>query len=251
MKKFVVFSAPRSGTTWVVDMLNSQPAITAYSELFLDTSNPRVGHWGGELEVSWNSYFEQSELKLKHLFRPYVVYRYLDEVFSSRKAEALGFKLIYRQFLRCPEMLVYMLVNRVSIVHLIRRNFLDNLLSREMLQIRNLYHSHEDVEQVQVRLDTSSILKKLRNNDRQVTWAGRIFSRLGLPYVEVSYEDLLSDEKNFNVISDFLGVEFEQQELSSRLRKLNKGSHREIIANYEEVKKALEGTKYDQLLDRR
>ena len=50
MVKFVMLTTQRSGSTWVIDMLNSHPRVVAYSELFLETSKERPV-WGGAKDV--------------------------------------------------------------------------------------------------------------------------------------------------------------------------------------------------------
>ena len=42
---FVVFTSPRTGSSWLIDLLDSHPRIAAYAELFLpgDRSTPDYG----------------------------------------------------------------------------------------------------------------------------------------------------------------------------------------------------------------
>jgi LPS sulfotransferase NodH len=43
--RFIVLSTQRSGSTWVIDTLNSHPMVTCYSEVFLQdgSGKPRFG----------------------------------------------------------------------------------------------------------------------------------------------------------------------------------------------------------------
>ena len=69
------------------------------------------------------------------------------------------------------------------------------------------------------------------------------FKRVGIPYTEVIYEDLVgNEEQGFDELFRFLGVE--PAPVSSSLQKVNPTSHEELIENYGEVREALEGTKF-------
>ena len=70
----------------------------------------------------------------------------------------------------------------------------------------------------------------------------------GLPYREVGYEELRSEPAKFDEVLKFLGIQPGRYELKTPLKKLNTGSHRELIKNYDAVKLVLENTVYADLL---
>jgi len=81
---------------------------------------------------------------------------YLDDIYASgeKTVRSIGFKLMYgqlRQHLFC--LLPYLLIKRVAVIHLLRLNFPDVVLSEEAVRIRNTTHAREEVHQVQMALD--------------------------------------------------------------------------------------------------
>ena len=247
MTNFVVLSTQRSGSTWVVDMLTSNPRVIAYSELFMHggEGTPR---WGQEQDLPyWQTYSRD-----KHrVAKPYWLWHYLGEAFEERPdVDAVGFKLMYSQLTRISRPLLPMLwLKRVRIIHLIRRNALDVVLSKEAGAAREgRLHARdgEDVEAVRLNLDTDTLLRRMTLHERAIAGARVRFKKVGLPYTEVVYEDLAADESGFAELFEFLGVE--PAPVTSSLQKLNPSSHEELIENYGEVREALAETEFAGLL---
>ena len=136
-------------------------------------------------------------------------------------------------------------LKRVRIIHLIRRNALDVVLSKEAgAARRGRLHARdgEDVEQVRLNLDTDTLLRRMTLHERAIAGARVRFKRVGLPYTEVVYEDLAADDSGFASLFEFLDVE--PAPVSSSLQKLNPTSHEELIENYGEVRDALAETEF-------
>jgi LPS sulfotransferase NodH len=244
--KFVVLSTQRSGSTWVVDMLNSHPRVVAYSELFMHGGEGRP-KWGTEQDLLyWQTFI--AEKGGGRLARQYWLWHYLGRAFAARPGiDAVGFKLMYSQLTRISKPLMPALwVKRARIIHLIRRNALDVVLSKEAGGARHgVLHARDGqaVESVRVRLSTEDLLKRMTAHDRAVAGARVRFKRVGVPYQEVVYEDLVEDEQaGFDGLFRFLEVE--PQPVSSSLQKVNPTAHEELIENYGEVRDALEGTPF-------
>jgi LPS sulfotransferase NodH len=244
---FVVLSTQRSGSTWVVDMLTSNPRVIAYSELFMH-GGEGTPQWGQEQDLPyWQTYSRD-----KHrVAKPYWLWHYLGEAFEERPdVDAVGFKLMYSQLTRISRPLMPMLwLKRVRIIHLIRRNALDVVLSKEAGAAREgKLHARDgdDVEAVRLNLDTDSLLRRMTLHERAIAGARVRFKKVGLPYTEVVYEDLAADESGFASLFEFLGVE--SAPVNSSLQKLNPSSHEELIENYGEVRDALAETEFAGLL---
>jgi LPS sulfotransferase NodH len=244
---FVVLSTQRSGSTWVVDMLESHPRVVAYSELFMHGGKGKP-KWGGEKDLPyWQTYASGRS----RVTKPYLLWRYLDQAFRERDGiDAIGFKLMYSQLTRISRPLMPMLwLKRVRIIHLVRRNALDVVLSKEAGAARGgRLHARDgnDVEEVRLNLDTQTLLRRMTLHERAVAGARVRFKKVGLPYTEVVYEDLAEDESGFAQLFEFLGVD--PAPVSSSLQKLNPTSHEELIENYGEVRAALDGTEFAPLL---
>jgi LPS sulfotransferase NodH len=246
---FVVLSTQRSGSTWVVDMLTSHPRVVAYSELFMHGGEGKP-RWGQEQDLLyWQTYARDKGGG--RLARPYWLWHYLGEAFRERPGiDAVGFKLMYSQLTRISKPLMPALwLKRVRIIHLIRRNVLDVVLSKEAGAARGgKLHARDGnhVERVRLRLDTEKLIRRMTLHERAIAGARVRFKRVGLPYREVVYEDLAADESRFAPLFEFLGVE--PAPVSSSLQKLNPSAHEELIENYGEVRDALAGTQYEPLL---
>ena len=247
MTNFVVLSTQRSGSTWVVDMLTSNPRVVAYSELFMHGGEGKP-KWGQEQDLPyWQTYSRDK----RRLAKPYWLWHYLGEAYRERPGiDAVGFKLMYSQLTRISRPLMPALwLKRVRIIHLIRRNALDVVLSKEAGAARQgRLHAREgeQVERVRVRLETDELMRRMTLHEREVAGARVRFKRVGLPYREVVYEDLAADESGFAELFEFLEVE--PAPVSSSLQKLNPSAHEELIENYGEVQAALADTEYDELL---
>ena len=245
MTNFVVLSTQRSGSTWVVDMLTSHPRVVAYSELFMH-GGEGTPKWGKEKDLPYWQTYSRGKTGGR-LARPYWLWKYLGEAFQERpEIDAIGFKLMYSQLTRISRPLMPALwLKRVRIIHLIRRNALDVVLSKEAGAARQgKLHARngDEVEQVRLNLDTQSLLRRMTLHARAIAGARVRFKRVGLPYTEVVYEDLAANENGFTELFEFLGVE--PAPVTSSLQKLNPTAHEELIENYGEVREALEGTEF-------
>ncbi|MDY7038162.1 MAG: sulfotransferase [Thermodesulfobacteriota bacterium] len=251
-KKFIILTTQRTGSTWLVDMLNSHPEIITFSELFLENAWRDNPTWAGERHILMRkAYFRKNKGMLKRL-RPFSSFKYLQYVYSLKdSANAIGFKLMYNQLWHFPEILLYLHFNRIYIVHLIRSNLLDVIVSKRAAFIRHSCHSFDKVAQVRVTLDTFNLVKILKWSDRKIGFAKRLFASSRLPYLEVEYEELRSKPSKLHDLLRFVGVNPQNHKLKTSLKKLNRGSHMEIIANYERVRRTLKHTKYYPLLDQR
>jgi LPS sulfotransferase NodH len=240
---FVVLTTQRSGSTWVVDMLTSHPRVVAYSELFMHggEGTPR---WGGEKDLPYWQTYSRGKSRLA---RPYSLWKYLGHAFHERPGiDAIGFKLMYSQLTRISRPLMPALwLKRVRIIHLVRQNALDVVLSKEAGAARQgRLHARdgEAVETVRLRLETDDLLRRMTLHERAIAGARVRFKRVGLPYAEVVYEDLARDETGFARLFEFLGVE--PAPVTSALQKLNPTAHEELIENYGEVREALADTEF-------
>ena len=159
--KFVVLSTQRSGSTWVVDMLNSHPRVLAQSELFMHGGE---GHpqWGGDRDLLyWQTFI--ADKGGGRLVRPYWLWHYLGRAFAARPGiDAVGFKLMYSQLTRISKPLMPALwLKRARIIHLMRRNALDVVLSKEAGARRaacSMHATGKTVEAVRLRLDPDDLL---------------------------------------------------------------------------------------------
>lgn len=244
--KFVVLTTNRSGSTWLMSLLNSLPHVTAQGELFL----PRLRN----PERRWDSDFARPrfvETKFEGLaFRPFSVFLYLNDLYSF--AGVIGFKLMYAQLGLYPEILGYLIWHGVRVVHLVRRNLLDVVLSyavKAKLGQAHLLSGQSLPDDLRVELDTKNLLKRLEWLRKQQNLARFLLRWCRLHHLEVVYEDLLNDQNHFRLILDFLSINSEIYTPHSALVKIRQQGHRETIKNYEQVKEVLANSRFARLLE--
>jgi LPS sulfotransferase NodH len=242
--RFIVLSTQRTGSTWVIDMLNSHPRVVAYAELFMHDAEGRP-KWGGETDlVFWRTFLEEKGRPGSRLARAYWLWRYLSRVYARRRGvDAAGFKLMYSQLGVSRPLVPALVARRVRVIHLIRRNVLDVLVSRHAAAARGALHARSEVGAVRVHVPTEDLVERIEEHERSVDAARARFARLRLPWREVAYEELVAaPDEHFAALFAFLGTD--PLPPSSRLTKLNPSSHEQLIENYDEVRDALARTPY-------
>jgi LPS sulfotransferase NodH len=241
---FVILTSPRSGSTWLVSLLNQMQDTTTFGELFL----PRKHSSKWDAEFAYPRFVEVRPPDGQT--RPAEVFKYLDALY--RKPGAVGFKLMYSHLRRYPELLAYFLIHRVRVVHLLRKNPLDLLISRALkrkLQQAHRLANEPPVEGLQIELNTETLIKKLQIKQRKIKRAQMLLRFSGLHSIEIGYEDLQKDPSVFQELCRFLLIETDRVMPESRFPKVRRGSQGQVIKNYSEVKKVLEGTHFLSYLE--
>lgn len=229
-----------------MSMLNSLPQVTGQGELFLP--RPRVSdrRWDSDFAIPRFIETESDSLKI----RPLSVFSYLDALY--RTSGSVGFKLMYAQLARYPEILAYFIRHRTNVVHLVRQNHLDVEISyavKAKIGRAHLLSGQPSPQAMHVELETQNLVARLERLQQKQQIARKILSWSKLPHLEVAYEDLLRDQAHFRIIWDFLSIEPQQAIPEAKLVKIRRGEQHETITNYDEVKNLLAYTKYAGLLE--
>ena len=235
---FIVFASPRSGSSWLVDLLDSHPRIAAYAELFLpgDRTTPDYGRKDlPRFEATVTPRFRVSLVPAR--------LSYLRRLYGARPdIDAVGFKLMYRH----PEvhrgLLPYLAARRTRVVHLVRENALEQVVSWETSVARGRFRAHvgEEVSTSAIAIDPGALLARLDKLQRDVARARRTLARWRLPTLDLSYERLReSPGAELARVAGFLEVEPRDWEPRSSLLRLNPASVRDLIENINEVEPAL------------
>lgn len=243
---FVVFTTQRNGSTWVMSVLNAYEGVTAQGELFLPRPRSPERRWDSDF-----AYPRYVESKARHgRVRPRSVFHYLDAFFAQ--GEHVGFKLMYSQLRAYPEILLYLLRRRVRVVHLVRENHLDVLISfalKRQIGKAHVLDAKDRPREPAVELPVNSLLRELRWLQLKHDTARRLLRASRLPHLEVTYEELVRDPRRFDDVLEFLGVSADGREPRSHILKTRLGGQREVVANYEEVARVLAGTRFAGLLE--
>jgi len=248
---FVVFTTPRSGSSWLIDLLDSHPRIAAYAELFIvrDRTPPDYG----SRDVPR---FEATLDELRGNGRATLLarrMRYLSRLFDRRPGvRAVGFKLMYLQASAHTGLVPYLAARRARVVHLVRANALEQIVSYEAAVARNLFRARrgDAVPEVTVRLDAPALPARLENMESEVVHARRTLARYRLPALEIVYERLAeATEGELARVVSFLGVEPVNWQTASPLVGASRVPRAELIENIDEVAAALAGTRFAWMLD--
>ena len=247
---FVVLTFPRSGSTWLLNMLDSHPQIAAYDELFLggEGVQPRA-----EDQLDFASYLERVPQPTRRFRVPHRI-AYLRSVYRERPGiGAVGFKLVYGQVAANPGLLQYFAVRRVRAIHLVRANLLDAVISYEVARETGVFHRRRgEITPVgTVRLDADAIRERLG----YMEWAvarGRIWlERFRLPRVEVAYEELVGRrDETLGTLLRFLDVDARLDSLDSEFERVRGGTTLDLVENADEVRASLSGTRFEWMLGR-
>jgi len=244
--RFIVLTTNRSGSEWLISTLNSLPNVTAQGELFLPRTRVKERRWD-----SSHARPRFIETKPEGLpFRPFSVFSYLDSLY--RIPGTVGFKLMYAQLGKYPEILVYLIRHRIRVLHLVRRNHLDVLLSyavKAKIGQAHLLLGQSAPDDIHVELDTENLIGKLEWLKRKQSIARKLLLWCRLPHVEIAYEELFHDQANFGRILNFLCIDPQENIPRSTLVKIRTEGHREVILNYDKVKETLAGSKFASLLE--
>lgn len=251
---FVIFATQRTGSNWLMGMLDAHPAIAAYDELLLAGASGS-GYWGRTDLEFFEPYYVRHRKHDNRLARALWSFRYLNKLYSRRGgAEATGIKLMYDQLWKNPWVLIYIMRHRLRVVHLVRINLLDIILSAETARARKQFHAWEghNVETPIVNIDPETILSTLKTIEFRVRVARWMLTLLPINRIEISYEQLMADPSLIDDIFTFLGVSVQpgSPTPASKFKKLNTTRKSDLIDNYAEVERVLRGTRFECFLDR-
>lgn len=240
--KFVILTTQRSGSYWLVNTLDNIPTVTCFGELFI--GKPSI-YKRGKTQIP-NFLHERPQLKGP---RPVAIFRYLDRVLST--SSTTGFKLMYSQLRSSPELFAYLVARNIPIIHLIRRNILNSILSKLVAKETGQFH-YKLGETIPTEnpmwVDPAKLVWEIRRTDQRIRMMQLGLSLLRLKHVEAIYEDLVAEKNNFKPIWDFLHVDFIKNPPIWQTVKSRKKAASETILNFSEVSQAVAEAGYAHLL---
>jgi LPS sulfotransferase NodH len=241
--KFCIITTQRSGSTWLKELLSSHPDIIVLPELFLTRKPNNV--WKNVRMLSFYE-FQRSHFAI----RPWNTFNYLNNLNNyPDRHKAIGFKIMYNQIVSYPEVLLKLIGDKFKIIHLVRENHLDKILSQVKAKTTNIVHARSEVEIAPVYLETKFLLNQIYFQENFVqffNWLLKIIPNLLLC---VTYESLYQNrDMVLQQIVNFLNLPDTNTKFSSSLQKINKGLYSKKIKNYQEVQKVLTGTKFEKFL---
>lgn len=256
---FILLATQRTGSSWVQEMLNSHPDLKVYNELFLRDAEG-VPIWEPSDVVFANTFLAERARGPARLTRGYWTMRYLRYVYNQPDVRGVGFKYMYDQVPHSRAVLPYAAIARVPVVHILRRNLLDIVISAKAALASGFYHLPSDgrpdipwqpssqVDQ-RITLDPSEVLEDLTRLSHERRRFQRWLRLTRTPTCEVEYEALTVDRSQFGRILAFLGLPAEQAELlNSGLKKIRSSAQAETITNFSDIERRLRGTPFQSYL---
>ena len=244
--KFCVITTPRSGSTWLATLLDSHPQIKSFEEPFIWRAD-RPNWTDKDFPTYYN--FKNNATK-KSIF---TLFKYLD-ILNTYQAETdfdtIGFKIMYNQIQENPEVMLKLLLDNYRIIHLIRQNYLDVIISRAAKKQHKIAHSSTVQSKTkQVTIDTSHLIEDLNRCDRNNKIFRSLLKIIPLKVLEITYESMQQDYNQvLRSVADFLDVSSDSITFRSDLKRINKGEYADKIANYDRVLETLSGSNYMKFL---
>lgn len=228
--KFVIFFYERSGSSWLVDMLNNHSEISCLPEVF---------------SLNWNTGEKEKRGQPIHNTETQVKEQ-LNRIYGKPKTKARGFKFKYPvQYNHYPHVVDFLNENKkdIRIIFLYRKNKLKGAISSQNnVRLRTLNQKSnltgKDKGLPPLELNIQKAIKYTQNRERSdfnfFKWA-KEFSHLHV----ITYEDLLDDTTStFKGVCDFLNVS-PAYNPTSKVRKSTPDSIQQAITNYDELREQL------------
>ena len=235
--KFVILSAPRTGSTLLVKTLNTVPGICCHGELFL----PKHVRGLEDGFDALNATPEQRQARASELLQA----RDSDPVdfianALNRPSGAVGLKIIYEDLLkpRWQKVLTWMLDQPdMHFIHLVRDNALRRYISERVMQEGGAIHSGMgggSKRKVQVSIDPLAFERRCNEIEAE---ALKVEEKLGgKPIHRVQYESLANDlASSIANICRFLGMEASGLQVEPALQKVGHQDLQAAVLNYQEL----------------
>jgi len=239
----IVLTTQRTGSTFLIECLNSHPDIEATGELLIGAPNkvrPLTKGRLRPLDKFWR--FMRSGALLPR--------RHMDRFFDGGEAPVRVFKAMYNHISN-PITLGYLRDRTdIRVLHLRRHNLLKMHVSRKLMGSGKRVQSWKPVvEAARVNIDPAEALAEMQRVRRQYEYFEGVFANHSR--LQLVYEDLIAqqsiDAEITGSICDFLGVE--RAVMTSRLVKMNPEPLANIVTNFRDLASTISRTEFADLLE--
>ncbi|MDQ1350048.1 MAG: hypothetical protein QG657_349 [Acidobacteriota bacterium] len=234
-KLLFILAEPRSGSSWLLETLNSHPDITLASELYNHVLFPEIQSFHQIEKEKLGICIDYLENKLAQLAREHKKF--------------IGCKILINQLrFISPGFPHYFIENyrHANFIFLLRENAVAAQISLVIAHTHHIWHctKNEDIKKKKVHIHSPELYKNLERfrELKDTTW--KLLEDYDVKRIRLSYEELFADkDKGIEKICTFLGIPIGRIVYSTE-KKGNPFRPEEIIENYEEVKEYLK--KYPQ-----
>lgn len=266
MDKHLIYTEARSGSNYLVDLINFHPQLVNYGEVLGDWTKP---HWlyrrlmHRTVDRSYLDFIYTSRIffYLSQFYYAYLNYKRRKPVRFKRlsRVKSLGIKDFHHTFLKYQLLDFLLETPGLRVIYLYRRNILKQHVSLELMRATSIVSTEMTRDgkavipsvRAKVHVPFPAILDVLANAELEIGQRDAILCRLPADRVfSIAYEDLFSSSSSLEAfrlqVFQFLGVD--PIEVSSRQRKLSSDDLSDLVINYDELYEGLINTPYAKYL---
>lgn len=222
--KFIVITRSRTGSNLLMSFLNSHPDIIAKGELFRRLE-------GQSCKKVWEIIYTKKPKHIKYV----------------------GFKIFYYHPLDSEDREVWNYIKKdksIKLIHLTRQNMLETVVSRQIADKTNVWtnKNKNNIQLVdkQVEINIDHCLNEFKLTQESENRTRNEFKRDF--FLEITYEELVKDKQDkMNQVFNFLNLK--EIEVNTSYKKQNKENIEDLVINYNDLRLALEKSKWSYLLD--
>jgi len=243
--RFIILGRSRTGSNLLRGLLDSNPCVTIFSELFQNHD-----------EIGWGLPYYTTTTKVFEKFQNEPVRFIQEQVFRKvpLTTRAVGFKIFYYHAQTGPWKAVweYLVENKgIRVLHIKRRNMLRTHLSKvraeQSGQWANISGKTEGSGSAPVRLDFDKLVEDFTKTRQMEQDGDELFK--DHPKMEIIYEKLAGDYKTeFAQVQNFLDLE--NWPISPQtFKQAQEKSLSSAIENYTELKSRFQGTPWESFFE--
>jgi len=247
--RFVVFSTPRTGSSWLVELLDAHPRVVAYGERFYPGRGVRREN--GSLDFVR---FDDLPSRFVRRAQPAAALEleaYLTLLLRPRPGiRAVGLKVMLEQARARAGLMASLGRRGVRAVHLVRRDTLARLISLRAALARGVFRARtgDVVPRTSLRLNSDKLLNDLETMEAAVAASRELLERHGLQCLEITYESLLaSTEAELGRVAAFLDLE-ETVWTPGTTLVITNPDPLALVENVDEVRETLRGTRFEWMV---
>lgn len=223
--RFFIFGQGRSGSTLLVDLLNSSPEVWCEKEI-LSRKVPLPAHY----------------VRARSTLSPKPIYGFKVKIYQLTLDQRLPEP---RRFLETLQ------ADGWKTIYLRRSNVLRQSVSNLIAEQRRLYHERKGAarpELGKLRVELDDLLRRMQEREDYLAAEAEVLREL--PYVPVEYETDLLDpgahQRTLDRLFDFIGTS--RVPVSTELKRINDRRLADLLENFDEVADRLAETRWAPLI---
>lgn len=245
MTKAIILTAQRTGSTFLVECLESHPEVFCLGEM-LAGGHVRAPDWVYKSRYGTKAY----RYLISGAWNPV---RMMNRYFARTDRPVMCFKAMYNH-IRPPWILRYLREHaEIRILHLRRHNLLKQYVSHALVSVARdkawQPHATAPVTPTSIAVSPEAALATMRRIRAEHARHEALFS--GHPRLQLSYETMIDGQSLQRDVARqvcaFLGIS--EHPMGSKLVKMNPAHLRDMVSNYDELAAAIRGTEFADLLD--